>query len=143
MFVNKPDWATAQTQAAVTEGQTTRVTIELGEPFKVSGIVRDSSGAPVAGASVGVFPDYWSGGAGINIHTDANGHYALSWQKPAAPTILLPIMSDEGTLQRRTAHIQPESVRPKAFPQLLGCIPVRSFTSSIGSSARATTCAAS
>lgn len=83
VFVNKPDWATAQTQAAVTEGQTTRVTIELGEPFKVSGIVRDSSGAPVAGASVGVFPDYWSGGAGININTDANGHYALSWQKPA------------------------------------------------------------
>jgi protocatechuate 3,4-dioxygenase beta subunit len=81
VFVNKPGWAMAQTQATVTEGQTTQVTIELGEPFKLSGIVRDASGAPVAGASVGVFPDYWNGGAGIN--TDANGHYALTWQKPA------------------------------------------------------------
>ena len=81
VFVNKPDWSTAQAQATVAEGQTTQVTIELGEPFKVSGIVRDTSGAPVAGASVGVFPDYWNGGAGI--HTDANGHYAVSWQKPS------------------------------------------------------------
>ena len=81
VFVNKPDWSTAQTQATVTEGQTTQVTIELGEPFRVSGIVRNASGAPVAGASVGVFPDYQNGGAGIN--TDANGHYALNWQKPA------------------------------------------------------------
>ena len=83
VFVNKPDWSTAQIQATVTEGQTTQVTIELGEPFQVSGIVRNPSGVPVAGASVGVFPDYQNGGAGIN--TDANGHYALNWQKLPGP----------------------------------------------------------
>ena len=57
-FANKQDWSQAQTQATVTEGQTTQLTIELGAPFKITGIVRDASGAPVAGASVGVFPNY-------------------------------------------------------------------------------------
>lgn len=83
VFVNQPDRSTAQTDAAVTEGQTNQVTIELGESFKVSGMVRNPAGAPVAGASVGVFPDYgWGGGRG-GVTTDANGRYALSWQLPA------------------------------------------------------------
>ena len=81
VFANKQDWSQAQAQATVTEGQTTRVTIDLGASFKVTGVVRDASGAPVAGASVGVFPDYGNGGAGAK--TDANGHYQLSWQKPS------------------------------------------------------------
>ena len=81
VFANKQDWSQAQAQTTVTDGQTTSVTIELGAPFKVTGIVRDASGAPVAGASVGVFPDY--GGGDTGAKTDANGHYELSWQKPA------------------------------------------------------------
>ena len=81
VFANKPDWSQAQTQAAVTEGQTTSVTIELNAPFKVAGIVRDASGAPVAGASVGVFPNY--GNDTTVAKTDANGHYEVSWQKPS------------------------------------------------------------
>ena len=48
--------------------------------MKVTGVVRDASGAPVAGASVGVFPDY--GNRGTGAKTDANGHYQLGWQKP-------------------------------------------------------------
>ena len=51
------------------------------QSFKVTGVVRDVSDAPVAGASVGVFPDYGNGGTGAK--TDANGHYELSWQKPS------------------------------------------------------------
>jgi protocatechuate 3,4-dioxygenase beta subunit len=81
VFANKQDWSQAQTQTTVTEGQTTQVTIELDAPFKVTGVVRDASGAPVAGASVGVFPDYGNGGTGAK--TDANGHYELSWQQPS------------------------------------------------------------
>jgi protocatechuate 3,4-dioxygenase beta subunit len=81
VFANKQDWSQAQTQTTVTEGETTQVTIELGAPFKITGLVRDASGAPVAGASVGVFPDYGNGGTGAK--TDANGHYELSWQKPS------------------------------------------------------------
>jgi protocatechuate 3,4-dioxygenase beta subunit len=81
VFANKLDWSQAQTQATVTEGQTTQVPVELAEPFKVTGVVRDASGAPVAGASVGVFPNYGNDNTGAK--TDANGHYELSWQKPS------------------------------------------------------------
>jgi protocatechuate 3,4-dioxygenase beta subunit len=79
-FANKQDWSQTQTQATVTEGQTTQVTIELGEPSKITGTVRDASGAPVAGATVGVYPSYSGNDAGAK--TDANGHYELIWQKP-------------------------------------------------------------
>ena len=81
VYANKQDWSQAQTQTTVTEGQTTQVTIELGEPSKVAGVVRDASGAPIAGASVGVFPNYGNDRTGAK--TDANGHYELSWQKPS------------------------------------------------------------
>jgi protocatechuate 3,4-dioxygenase beta subunit len=80
VYANKQDWSQAQVQTTVTEGQTAQVTIELDAPFKVTGVVRDDSGAPVAGANVGVFPNYGNGNMGAK--TDANGHYELSWQKP-------------------------------------------------------------
>ena len=76
VYANKQDWSQAQKQTTVTEGQTTHVTVELAAAFKVTGIVRDASGAPVAGASVGVFGNDRTG-----TKTDANGHYELSWQK--------------------------------------------------------------
>jgi protocatechuate 3,4-dioxygenase beta subunit len=81
VFANKPGWSQAQAQTTVAEGQTASVAIELAPPFKVTGVVRDASGAPVAGANVGVFPDYGNGNTGSK--TDANGHYELSWQKPS------------------------------------------------------------
>jgi len=81
LYANKQDWSQAQTQATVTDGQTTQVTIELGEPSKVAGIVRDASGASVAGVSVGVFPNYGNDRTGTK--TDANGHYEVTWQKPS------------------------------------------------------------
>jgi protocatechuate 3,4-dioxygenase beta subunit len=81
VYANKQDWSQAQTQTIVTEGQTSQVTIELGEPSKITGVVRDASGAPVSGASVGVFPNYQGNDTGAK--TDANGHYELTWQKPS------------------------------------------------------------
>ncbi|HEY1661794.1 MAG TPA: carboxypeptidase regulatory-like domain-containing protein [Verrucomicrobiae bacterium] len=80
VYVNKPDWSQAQDQATVTDGQTTQVSIDLPEPLKISGVVRDSTGAPVSGVSVGVVPNYGNGGTGAT--TDANGHYDVSWQLP-------------------------------------------------------------
>jgi Carboxypeptidase regulatory-like domain len=80
VFANKPDWSQAQEQATVTDGQTTLVTVELGAPHEIAGTVRDASGAPVADASVGVFPNY--SGPGPGAVTDARGHYDLTWQKP-------------------------------------------------------------
>jgi protocatechuate 3,4-dioxygenase beta subunit len=81
VYANKQDWSQAQTQTTVTEGQTAQVTIELGEPSKIAGVVRDASGTPVSGASVGVFPNYSGNDTGAK--TDANGHYELIWQKPS------------------------------------------------------------
>ncbi|MGO8766537.1 MAG: carboxypeptidase regulatory-like domain-containing protein [Limisphaerales bacterium] len=78
---NKPDWSQAQSQATATEGQTSQVTIEMPAPLSITGIVRDPSGAPVANASVGVFPDY--GSRNLGAKTGSDGHYTLKWQKPA------------------------------------------------------------
>jgi len=80
VFVNKEDWSQAQSQATAAEGQTNSVTIELDAAFKVTGVVRDASGAPVAGANVGVYPNY--GNYETGAKTDADGHYAVSWEKP-------------------------------------------------------------
>ncbi|HEX5398965.1 MAG TPA: carboxypeptidase regulatory-like domain-containing protein, partial [Verrucomicrobiae bacterium] len=80
-FASKQDWSQAQMQTTVTEGRTTQATLELAAPSEVSGIVRDDSGAPVAGANVGVFPNY--SGTGSGARTDANGRYELRWQKPS------------------------------------------------------------
>jgi protocatechuate 3,4-dioxygenase beta subunit len=81
VYANKEGWSQKQMQTTVKDGQTTQITIELDAGFKVTGIIRDASGAPVEGARVGVFPDYWGGGSGTK--TDATGHYELNWQKPS------------------------------------------------------------
>ena len=47
VYANKQDWSQAQTQTTVTEGQTAQVTIELGEPSKIAGIVREIGRAHV------------------------------------------------------------------------------------------------
>lgn len=69
-----------QEQATVTDGDTSRVTLEMTPPSKIAGIVRDPSGAPVANATVGVFPNY--GGNQQGVKTDASGHYEVPWEKP-------------------------------------------------------------
>jgi protocatechuate 3,4-dioxygenase beta subunit len=78
---NKEGWSPAQTQSAVTDGETTQVTVEMDAAFHIAGTIHDASGEPVEGASVGVFPDYWGGGSGAK--TDAKGHYQSTWQKPS------------------------------------------------------------
>jgi protocatechuate 3,4-dioxygenase beta subunit len=80
VYAIKPDLSQAQAQTTVTEGQTNRLTIELDAPLKVTGIVRDAAGVPVAGASVMVAPDY--GNSRTIAKSDANGHYEATWQKP-------------------------------------------------------------
>lgn len=69
-----------QVASTITAGQTNRVRLELNSPFKIAGTVRDPSGAPVAGARMAVQPNY--GGGNVEIKTDANGHYEVTWQQP-------------------------------------------------------------
>jgi protocatechuate 3,4-dioxygenase beta subunit len=71
----------AQSQTTVTEGATNQVRLALNSPFKITGTVTDTSGAPVPNTSLGVFPNY--NGDASDAKSDSSGHYELTWQKPA------------------------------------------------------------
>lgn len=79
-YASRQGASQSQEQATVTDGETSRVTLEIEPPSKIAGTVRDPSGAPVANTSIGVFPYY--GGEAQDIKTDASGHYELTWEKP-------------------------------------------------------------
>jgi protocatechuate 3,4-dioxygenase beta subunit len=81
MFAMRTGSAQSQTQETVAEDETNRVRIELPSPYKISGVVRDSSGAAVAGTSMGVYPDF-GGGNMPGMKSDANGHFEVEWTKP-------------------------------------------------------------
>jgi protocatechuate 3,4-dioxygenase beta subunit len=76
----KEGWAQMQSQTSVQAGQTNRVRIEVAAPFKITGIIRDSAGAPVPGARVSVLPNF--GGNNSEVKTDNNGRYEATWQQP-------------------------------------------------------------
>lgn len=80
VYASRQGASQSQEQATVTDGETSRVTLEIEPPSKIAGTVRDPSGAPVANTSIGVFPYY--GGEAQDIKTDASGHYELTWEKP-------------------------------------------------------------
>ncbi len=50
-----------------------------GAASRLTGVVRDSAGAPVAGVKVFAFPNW--GSTGGESRTDANGRYELSWNR--------------------------------------------------------------
>jgi protocatechuate 3,4-dioxygenase beta subunit len=81
MYAVRQGRSPAQAQATVADGATNRVRLELDVPSRITGIVRDSSGAPVPGTAVSVCPNF--GSEGQEAKTDADGHYEVSWQKPA------------------------------------------------------------
>lgn len=64
---------TASTQA----DQTNRTTIELNPPPKITGVVRDPSGAPAAGVELRVIPE-WRANVG-RLKTDDQGRYEMKW----------------------------------------------------------------
>jgi protocatechuate 3,4-dioxygenase beta subunit len=63
--------------ATVETGRTNRIEIELNPPPKIAGVVRDPSGAPVAGLALSIFPNWGQNTGGSK--TDAKGHYEMSW----------------------------------------------------------------
>src|SRR5204863_2987308 len=77
----KQGWSQMQSQTTVQAGQTNQVRIEMSPPNKIAGVIRDSSGAPVAGAMVSVLPNF-GGGENRDAKSDSNGHYEVNWQKP-------------------------------------------------------------
>ena len=80
-FAIKQGMSQAQSQTTVADGETNRVRLELNTPSKISGIIRDSTGAKSAGVAVIVTPFF--GGDNRGVQTDADGHYEVTWQKPA------------------------------------------------------------
>src|SRR6185437_14039421 len=78
---NKRGASQAQVQTSVSDGETTRVKLALPLPLKIAGTLHDSSGSPVEGATVGVYPNY--GGGNQDAKSGADGHYEVTWQKPS------------------------------------------------------------
>jgi protocatechuate 3,4-dioxygenase beta subunit len=67
----------AEVVVGVVPGQTNRAEIELDAGLKITGTVRDSGGAAVAGALITISPSF---GNGREAKTDANGRYEIGWQ---------------------------------------------------------------
>jgi hypothetical protein len=65
------------TSTTIEAGRTNRLEIELNPPPMITGEVRDPSGAPVAGVTLSVFPNW--GRTGGEVKTDANGRYEMPW----------------------------------------------------------------
>jgi protocatechuate 3,4-dioxygenase beta subunit len=59
----------------VEDGKTARLEIELTGPCKISGIITDSKGKPVAGANLRIFPENQR----QETTSDANGKYEIAW----------------------------------------------------------------
>ncbi|MGA2864991.1 MAG: carboxypeptidase regulatory-like domain-containing protein [Verrucomicrobiota bacterium] len=60
-------------------GKTNRLQVELAPPPRITGTLRDPSGAPVPGFHLRVFPEMHSSLYG-GLQTDANGRFDLAWR---------------------------------------------------------------
>ncbi len=71
------EYGTTKVDKAVTvvEGKTEKLTVQLGPVPKITGVVKDQAGKPVAGAKVRLLPV----GHEDNV-TDENGHFKAIWQ---------------------------------------------------------------
>jgi len=75
---NAPGYTSQRSEQSVTvaEGQTHRMNVTVQELPRVSGVVRDPNGAPVAGASLSVLPGVSSRSETVS---DSDGRYAVTW----------------------------------------------------------------
>jgi protocatechuate 3,4-dioxygenase beta subunit len=64
-------------EAEVEAGQTNHIQIELNPPPRITGVVRDASGAPVPGLDLSVFPNWGQNSGGAT--TDTKGRYEMLW----------------------------------------------------------------
>jgi protocatechuate 3,4-dioxygenase beta subunit len=77
VYAQKPGWGNDQSQAAIEDGQTNRVSVTLKESPKITGIVVGPDGKPAAGVNVLVFsqhapPKQTDGEGRFKIVVDAN-----------------------------------------------------------------------
>jgi protocatechuate 3,4-dioxygenase beta subunit len=65
------------TDAGVETGHTNHIEIELNPQPRITGVVRDRSGAPVPGMELSLFPNWGQSSSGAT--TDAKGRYEMLW----------------------------------------------------------------
>lgn len=61
----------------VENGKTATLTIELGGQPKITGVVTDSDGKPIEGATLRMIPNW--GGQRDGVKSDAKGHFSMTW----------------------------------------------------------------
>jgi protocatechuate 3,4-dioxygenase beta subunit len=112
-FATKEDWSPEHNKAVIKAGVTNHVQIEMIPPPRITGTIRDPSGAPVAGAIVSFHPgQYPAAPKYVEVQTDASGRYELTmkeessefwvWNGPISPTNFIMAQS----LERNLAAIQ-------------------------------------
>jgi uncharacterized GH25 family protein len=74
-------WQAASSRAKVEAGTTNRVEIELDPLPRITGVVKDPAGMPMAGLRLMVLPEHRFGGRGLQ--TDPNGRYEFNWNPRA------------------------------------------------------------
>ena len=76
--VNKEDFGSRQAALDLDSNPTNSLEVELTSPPKLTGIVRDSTGASLAGVDLVLWPPWRANSKGAT--TDGKGHFALTWE---------------------------------------------------------------
>jgi hypothetical protein len=80
--ISKVNWLPSEFQITIKAGQTTNLAIQLIPAPRISGVVRDPSGAPAVGVPVSFHPGFYPGASEYTeAKTDANGRYELILQQ--------------------------------------------------------------
>ena len=75
---SKDGWESRTYQTNIVAGQTSRIDVVLAPGPRLKGLVQDSSGKPVAGASITVFTDGF-GSSGMHWKTKSDGTFVVNW----------------------------------------------------------------
>ncbi len=78
--VEKEGYGSYNNSVELAPGPTNRLEVEMTAPPKVTGVVRDSAGVPLAGVEMVVWPAW--GGASKGGTTDTNGHFLVTRNLP-------------------------------------------------------------
>lgn len=77
--VEKEGYGSYNNSVELAPGPTNRLEVEMTVPPKVTGMVRDSAGTPLAGVELVLWPPWRAASKGTT--TDDNGHFLLTWNQ--------------------------------------------------------------
>jgi protocatechuate 3,4-dioxygenase beta subunit len=83
--ISKLNWLPSELQITINPSQTTNLTVQLIPAPRITGIVRDPSGAPAVGVGVAYHPGSYPGASVYTeVKTGANGRYELILQQKSS-----------------------------------------------------------